>query len=128
MSADQDPQKTTIRLSFRKLRVAQGRLRNAKVNMKRGGSRRCMPPCFTPAGFVLLESLRVPWCPQWLWRLLNQFIEQLLRLLVQVGRRAIHHAGGLAGFIEQEHGWNSGDIAEGLRRGRIGNGPVQIGA
>jgi hypothetical protein len=49
-------------------------------------------------------------------------------LLVQVRWRAIHHAGGLAGFIKEEHRWDSRDVAEGLRRGCVSNGPVQVGA
>src|SRR5437879_1777286 len=60
--------------------------------------------------------------------LLDQFVQHLLRLLMQVRRSAVHHTRGFAGAVKHEHGWDGRDVTEGLRRGGISDGPVQAGA
>ena len=60
--------------------------------------------------------------------LLQEQAEGFLYLLVEVGRGAVEDAGGFAGAVEEEHGGHGSDVTETLRGGRVGDGPVQIGA
>src|ERR1041385_5086320 len=84
-------------------------------------------PCFIPAESLLPEFyFRVPLRPLWL-PLLNQSVQNFFCLLVQIRRRAIHDAGGFAKLIEQKHGWDRSDVAEGLGGSCVGNGPMQVG-
>lgn len=67
-------------------------MKEYKVNMKHGGSRRCVPPCFIRQD---LFGPDLPSCPLWLV-LLDQFVQDLFCVFMQIGRRAIHYAGGFA--------------------------------